>query len=32
VMEVTATRGHRVKLVTVDGGELIPVREWKNLE
>jgi hypothetical protein len=29
-MEVTANRSHRVKLVTVDGGELIPVREWKN--
>ncbi|ADI14844.1 hypothetical protein [Truepera radiovictrix] len=29
VLEVTLTRSHRVKTATVDGGELIPVREWE---
>ena len=28
VLEVSLSRGHRVKNVTVDGGELIPVKEW----
>lgn len=28
VLEVTTNRGHKVTLATVDGGELIPVREW----
>lgn len=28
-LEVTTNRGHKVKVATVDGGELIPVREWK---
>ncbi|HEX7022742.1 MAG TPA: hypothetical protein VF171_07780 [Trueperaceae bacterium] len=30
VLEVTLSRGHRVKNVTVDGGELVPVRDWKD--
>lgn len=30
VLEVTTTRGHRVTLATVDGGELVPVREWQD--
>ena len=30
VLEVTTTRGHRVTLATVDGGELVPVREWEE--
>jgi hypothetical protein len=30
VLEVTTTRGHKVKIATVDGGDLIPVREWKD--
>ena len=30
VLEVTTNRQHRVKLATVDGGELIPVREWRD--
>ena len=29
VLEVSLSRGHRVKNATVDGGELIPVKEWK---
>ncbi len=29
VLEVTLSRGHRIKNATVDGGELIPVREWQ---
>lgn len=28
VLEVTLNRGHKVKVATVDGGELIPVSEW----
>lgn len=28
VLEVTTNRSHKVKLATVDGGELIPVGEW----
>lgn len=28
VLEVTMNRGHKVKVATVDGGELIPVAEW----
>ncbi len=30
ILEVTATRNHRVKLATVDGGELIPVKSWRD--
>lgn len=30
VLEVTANRGHKVKLATVEGGELLPVKEWKD--
>lgn len=30
VLEVTTNRGHRVKVATVDGGELIPVKEWEG--
>lgn len=30
VIEVTTDRGHRVTNATVDGGEFIPVREWKD--
>ena len=30
VLEVTTNSQHRVKLATVDGGELIPVREWRD--
>lgn len=29
VLEVTLSRGHRIKNATVDGGELVPVREWQ---
>ena len=29
-LEVNANRYHRVKFAAVDGGELIPVREWKD--
>ncbi len=29
VLEVSLSRGHRVKNATVDGGELIPVKEWQ---
>ena len=29
VLEVTLSRGHRVKNATVDGGELVPVKEWQ---
>lgn len=29
VLEVSLSRGHRIKTATVDGGELIPVREWQ---
>ena len=29
VVEVTLSRGHGVKNATVDGGELVPVREWQ---
>jgi uncharacterized protein YdhG (YjbR/CyaY superfamily) len=29
VLEVSLSRGHRVKTATVDGGELIPVKSWK---
>lgn len=28
VLEVTMNRGHKVKVATVDGGELIPVAQW----
>ncbi|NOK79057.1 MAG: hypothetical protein GFH24_608434n14 [Chloroflexi bacterium AL-N5] len=27
-LEINTTRGHRVKMAAVDGGELIPVKEW----
>lgn len=30
VLEVEMTRSHRVINATVDGGELIPVREWRD--
>lgn len=30
VLEVTTNRGHKVTLATVDGGELIPVKSWKD--
>jgi hypothetical protein len=30
VLEVTTNRGHKVKTATVDGGELIPVAEWRD--
>ena len=29
-LEVTTNRGHRVKFAAVDGGELIPVKEWEE--
>ena len=29
VLEVSLSRGHRVKNATVDGGELIPIKEWE---
>lgn len=29
-LEVTLTRGHRVKQATVEGGMLLPVREWED--
>ncbi|MCA9835351.1 MAG: hypothetical protein KC422_00485 [Trueperaceae bacterium] len=29
-LEVNANRYHKVKFAAVDGGELIPVREWKD--
>lgn len=29
ILEVSLSRGHRVKNATVDGGELIPVKEWR---
>ena len=29
VLEVSLSRGHRVKNATVDGGELIPIEEWE---
>lgn len=32
VLEVSLTRGHRVKNASVDGGELIPVKSWKDIE
>lgn len=30
VLEVTTTRAHKVTLATVDGGELIPVKVWRD--
>jgi hypothetical protein len=30
ILEVTTNRAHKVTLAVVDGGELIPVREWKE--
>jgi len=27
-LEVNTNRGHKVKFAAVDGGELIPVKEW----
>lgn len=30
VLEVTLNRGYRVLNATVDGGELIPVKEWQD--
>lgn len=29
-LEVTMTRAHKVTVATVDGGELIPVRDWEK--
>lgn len=29
-LEVSTTRGHKVTVATVDGGELVPVREWRD--
>jgi len=29
VLEVTMTRAHKVTLATVDGGSLLPVRDWE---
>jgi hypothetical protein len=29
LLEISLTRGHRVKNATVDGGELVPVKEWQ---
>ena len=31
VLEVSLTRGYRVKQATVDGGDLIPVKEWEDI-
>ena len=28
VLEISTNRSHRVKNATVDGGELLPVKEW----
>ncbi len=28
ILEVTMTRAHKVTLATVDGGQLLPVRDW----
>lgn len=30
VLEVTTNRSHKVTLAVVDGGELVPLREWKE--
>lgn len=32
VIEVTTNRGHNVTEATVDGGEFVPVSEWKELD
>lgn len=29
VLEVTTNRGHKVTAATVDGGVLVPVKEWR---
>jgi hypothetical protein len=29
-LEVTTTRNHKVTLAVVEGGDLIPVREWRD--
>ncbi len=29
-LEVTTNRGHKVTQAVVDGGELVPVREWED--
>lgn len=29
VLEVTTNRGHKVTAATVDGGDLVPVKEWR---
>ena len=31
VLEVTTTRSHKVTVAAVDGGELLPVREWQEV-
>jgi hypothetical protein len=31
-LEVTTTRGHKVTLAVVEGGELLPVRSWPSDE
>lgn len=30
VLEVNMTRGHKVTSATVDGGSLLPVKEWER--
>ncbi len=30
-LEVNTNRQHKVKVAAVDGGELIPVKEWRDL-
>lgn len=32
VLEVSLSRSHRVKNATVDGGELVPVKSWRELD
>lgn len=32
VLEVSTTRNHKVTVAVVDGGELLPVREWPAQE
>jgi hypothetical protein len=31
-LEVTTTRGHKVTNAVVEGGDLLPVREWRDDE
>ncbi|MEJ2668454.1 MAG: hypothetical protein P8Z81_15395 [Deinococcales bacterium] len=30
VLEVTTNRAHKVTLAVVDGGDLVPVRQWQD--